>query len=160
MNKISFLLSIILLSAVTVNAQKKYEWESYGIGFEVVTDFKIVENSDETFELVSSDNELFISVIPWSDSSATIDDLEETTYWKAVDFVFGEGTNLKSDCMKIGELDACYVIGAVNDMDWDYYLVALMLDAVGETNIQVAIAYNEGDKDVVLEIMNNFYTYD
>ena len=67
---------------------------------------------------------------------------------------------LQGDCVEIDDFDACYVIGAVYDMAWDFYLVALMMALNSETNVQVAIAFNEGDEDEIVEMLNSFYAYD
>ena len=45
-------------------------------------------------------------------------------------------------------------------MAWDFYLVALMMALNSETNVQVAIAFNEGDEDEIVEMLNSFYAYD
>jgi len=156
----SLLVALPFLITFIANAQDTYEWDEFGVGFEVASDFEVITNSSEEWELMSSDEAIFISVMPWSDPNVTLDDLEEATYWVAMDFVFGEDAEVDGDCGEVDDFDVCYVIGAVYDMDWDYYLVALMMDVGSDTNIQVAIAFNEGDEDEVVDMMNSFYAYD
>jgi len=159
----TILISISLFIFCTVHAQTEYEWDAYGVGFELADDFEVLTDTGEAWELISSDDQIFISVMPWSDSNVTLADLEEATYWNAVDFVFGDGLDgqdLDGDCVEINDFDACYVIGAVYDNDWDYYLVALMMDRGSETNVQVAIAFNEGDEEEIVDMLNSFYAYD
>lgn len=153
------LVTVFLFAVIMVNGQDTYEWDAFGVGFELASDFEEVTNDGEEWELMSSDEEIFISVMPWADEEVTLDDLKEATYWVALDFVFGEDADVEGDCVEIDDFDACYVIGAVNDMDWDFYLVALMMDVNSETNVQVAIAFNEGDEDEVVEMLNSFYAY-
>lgn len=160
MKKIKIILTgILFLSIVSAQAQTAYEWDEYGVAFELADDFETVTDNRSAWELISNDDQVFISVMPWSDASVTVDDLEEATYLVAVDLVFDDGAEVDGDCVEIDDFDVCYVIGGVYNRDWDYYLVALMMDVNSETNLQVAVAFNEGDVDEVIDILNSFYAY-
>ena len=123
-------------------------------------DFEDISNSEDAWELISSDNQILISVTPWVDGETNIEDLAEATYQVALDLIFEEGAEVDGDCGSINQFDGCFVIGAVNEEDWDYFLVGLLLDTDNETNLQIAIAFNDGDADEVIEILSSFFSYE
>lgn len=152
----------ILLIAFTqiATAQVAYEWDDYGVGFEVAADFQDVSESASEWELISSDGLIYISVTPWSDASITIDDLEDATISIAYDMIFDGDAEVDGDCGEIHDFDGCYVIGAVDGEEYELYLVALLMDVESDTNVQIIMGFNSGDVDEVVGILGSFYAYD
>ena len=104
------------------------------MGFEVAYDFQDVSESDDKWELISSDGLIYISVSPWSDASITLEDLEKATYEIALEMIFDGDAEVDGDCGEIDDFDGCYVIGAVEDEEYELYLIALLMDVESDTN--------------------------
>ncbi|MCP4457430.1 MAG: hypothetical protein GY816_05295 [Cytophagales bacterium] len=164
MKNFTTVLTIALtFTLLRTQAQIRFEWSDGGVGLEMTEDFEVIENTDEAFEFTRTDNQITITVKRWLDVEISPDDLEETTYWYAVDNVFGDsldGQSFDSGCLKIELFDVCYIIGAMDNGDSDYYLVALLLDIDSETHAKVSIAFTEGNKDIAVGMLKSFFSFE
>lgn len=130
------MLAIVMIAlAQLAVSQVTYEWDDYGVGFQVAEDFQDVSQGAAQWELISSDGLIYISVTPWSDASITIDDLEYATIGIAFDMIFEGDAEVDGDCGEINDFDGCYVVWAVFGEEYELFLVALLMDLDSDTNI-------------------------
>lgn len=156
----TFFLCIFLLAG-TLHAQTAYEWDYYGIGFEVASDFGVYENSATQFSAVSSDGLLSISMVPWSDDRITLDNLAEATVEYALNLAVFDQAAIEGDAIDLGDLQGYFIVAAPESYgSYDYMIAALLLDLESPTNLAVVIGYMDGNLDEAIEILTSIYPYD
>ncbi|MCB0689639.1 MAG: hypothetical protein KDC53_24030 [Saprospiraceae bacterium] len=154
--------SLLLLNVFSpLISQTAFEWDYYGIGFEVASDFQVQVNNKSQFTAVSSDGLLAVTLVPWSDSNVDLNDLAEATIDVADRFAHFDHAAVDGDAINLGDLEGYFIVAATNDYySYDYILVSLLLDTQSETNIVVAIGFMEGNQDEAIEILTSVYPYD
>ena len=142
-------------------AQTAYEWDYYGIGFEVASDFNVTANTASQFSAVSSDGLLSVSLVPWSDAQVTMDNLAEATVESALEMAVFDQAEVSGDYLDLGDLQGYFIVAATDDYyTYDFLLMALLLDSESDTNLSVAIGFMDGHSDEAIDILTSIYPYD
>ena len=163
--KSTFLSSIFIMlmsmCLTPIQAQLDFEWDNYGIGFTVARDFGVLKNNFQEFEATSSDRLLSINIQPWSDPNITMDNLYDAVISVAYDLKYYEGGDVAGDYIKIDDFNGYFIVSTPSSHDtYDYVIVALLLDTLSETNLQVIIGYQEGNFEEAKKMLYSFYAYD
>jgi hypothetical protein len=144
-----------------IQAQLDFEWDTYGVGFTVARDFGVTKNNFQVFEATSSDQLVSINIQPWSDSNITMDNLYDAVISVAYDLRYYEGGDVAGDYIKVDDFNGYFIVSAPASYDtYDYVIVALLLDSLSETNLQVIIGYQEGNFEEAKKMLYSFYAYD
>lgn len=152
---------LLLFSVECLHAQTAYEWDYYGIGFEVASDFDIVANNQSEFTAVSSDGLISVSLMPWSDASIDLDHLADATLQLAGELATFDQATVNGDFVDLGDLEGYFIVAATSDyQSYDFLLVALLIDTESDTNLVVAIGFEEGNEDEAIDILSSVYPYD
>jgi hypothetical protein len=147
--------------SMNLSAQYYVSWDSYGLGFEFAQDFGVLQNNGNVFEATSSDRLLYVKVQPWNNAYVTLDNLFDYTVQYAQSLNFYLGAEVAGDYIEIDDFDGYFLVAATNDpRNYNYYLVAYLLDTESATNYQILIGYQEGHIDEAIEILGSFYGYD
>ena len=142
-------------------AQQEYVWDSHGVGFSVAHDFEVMESTPNTFTAVSSDDELMISISPWSDADVTDDDLLDAVVELATELEYYHGEEVVGDNIEIDDFTGYYIITAPEDYDsYDYIIVAVLLDTESSTNLAVSVGFFEGNQEEAIDMLLSFYAFD
>jgi opacity protein-like surface antigen len=158
--KIVVFLSLVICS-LSLNAQSYVSWDYYGIGFQVAQDFQVSQNDGNVFEASSSDRLLYVKVQPWTNSTVTVGDLYGYAVQYAQNLNYYLGAEVAGDYIEIDDFDGYFLVAATNDpRNYNYYLIAYLLDIESDTNYQVLIGYQEGHIDEAVNILVSFYAYD
>ena len=154
--------TLILLGISSfLNAQTAFEWDYYGIGFEVASDFAVQENSETQFSAVSSDGLLYISMVPWSDDRITMENLAEATLEYALSLAVFDQAHVQGDAIDLGDLEGYFIVAAPESFgSYDFILASLLLDVESPTNLAVVIGYMDGHLDEAIEMLTSIYPYD
>ncbi len=151
----------ISILAGSAHAQTAFEWDHYGIGFEVASDFVVQENSETQFSAVSSDGLLYISLVPWSDDRITMDNLAEATVEYALGLAVFDQAAVEGDAIDLGDFKGYFMVAAPESYgSFDFMLASLLLDVESPTNLAVVIGYMDGHLDEAIEMLASIYPYD
>lgn len=152
---------LLCLGSTNLSAQYYVSWDYYGIGFQFAQDFKVSQNNGNIFEASSSDRLLYVKVQPWSNSTVTVNDLYGYAVQYANNLNYYLGAEVAGDYIEIDDFDGYFLVAATNDpRNYNYYLIAYLLDTQSDTNYQVLIGYQEGHIDEAVNILVSFYAYD
>lgn len=140
---------------------QQYQWDQYGIGFQVARDFVVEENNANIFTATSSDDEIFISIEPWIDGNVSEDNIADAILELATEMKFYDGGEIAGEYIEVDDFNGYFIITAPNDYeDYDYVVVAILLDTESDTNLAICIGYDEGNFDEAAAIIGSFYAYD
>lgn len=158
----TFLIGIVLFMSFTaIQAQTDYGWDYYGVGFGVARDFQVYKNSAEAFEAQSSDRLVWINIQPWSDASITEENLYSSVLNLAYNIGYYDGGEVAGDYIQINDFSGYFIVCAPNDPNtYNYFIVALLLDTLSDTNLVVSIGYQEGNFEEAQSMLLSFYAYD
>lgn len=134
--------------AVSVNAQQTFTWKQYGLSFKVPSNFKVVENTAESFEAESTNIHLAIEVMDYEGISA--DTMGE---------MLGELANeMNMKSPEIGELMLTTLAGAYIEGKVDGVNVCLVLLMDTDSNIALlaSVTYANGFEQQATNIVNSF----
>ena len=149
------------VSSMNIQAQNYVSWDYYGIGFQFAQDFRVTQNNGSVFEAVSSDQLLYVNVQPWLNANVDINDLYSYAVNYATSLNFYLGAEVAGNYIEIDDFDGYFLIAATNDQrNYNYYLVAYLMDIESNTNYQVLIGYQEGHFEEASNILLSFYAYD
>ncbi len=154
MKKYCFFLFLGILTS-NLLAQSAFQWDAYGVGFEVTDDFEVITNNSEEFAAISSDELIEIQILPFADPDVDEDDLDEMVLDYLVEIV-GDVDDFEADDLEIDSYIGSYVVAAAEDQ---MILAAFMLDTDSDTNIIVQLLFEEGNEDEAIEILSSFYSY-
>ncbi len=151
--KLTFLLLFVFALSISTNAQTAWEWDTHGIGFETPDNFVVGVNNSEEFS--SSNEYVYVSLIPWNDETVTEEDLEKTLVNIAVEMEYDEITEAEDL-----EIDDFTGVGLNGKKDGVNAVIALLLDSESGTNLIVVIAYENGYDTTASVILTSIYAYD
>lgn len=148
MKRILFTLTLIFCLSMVVTAQQRYTWKQYGLSFSVPSNFKVVENTADSFEAENANMHLAIEVIDYDGI-----DVEE------LGMALGEMANeLNMKNSEVGELGLTTLAGAYIEGKVDGANVCLVLLVDVESNIALlaSITYANGHGQQATNIVNSF----
>ncbi|NDV56964.1 hypothetical protein [Bacteroides sp. 519] len=148
MKRILVSLTVIFCLCMVANAQQRYTWKQYGLSFSVPTNFKVLENTAESFEAENNNIHLAIEVIDYDGIDP--EDLGTALGTMAVE--------LKMKNSEIGELALTTLEGAFIEGEIDGVNVCLVLLCDTESNIALlsSITYADGFEQQATNIVNSF----
>ena len=153
-------LGAIVVMGTAATAQDTYVWDDYGIGFTVATDMYVDESDSDAFTAVSSDGLISISISPWTDGDVDEDTLAEATLETAINLYVFDDSDVDGDYIDVDTFTGYYLVVAPSDMDApDFMLIALLLDTESDTNLVVAIGFEDGLEDEAIAILSSLYSY-
>ena len=152
---------VFLIGLSAIQAQSYYGWDYYGIGFAVARDFQVYSNNAQEFEAQSSDRLLYINIQPWADASVTESNLYTAVLNLAYNIGYYTGGEVAGDYIQIHDFNGYFIVCALNDPNnYNYFIVAVLLDTLSETNMVVTIGYQEGYFEEARNMLYSFYAYD
>lgn len=155
-----FTLFLLMFIFTSLQAQQEYEWEEYNIGFEVESDFRVDVNNSDEFTAISSDDEITITIIPWKDRSVDEDDLADIAMELAAEMDYETGDDIEGDELEIGDFKGYYIYLGPQDASSANVVFAVLLSNSSSTNLIVAIQFDKGNDDEVVEMMKSIHTLD
>jgi len=151
----------LFLASYSLKAQNYFGWDYYGIGFAVARDFQVYTNNTQEFEAQSSDRLLYINIQPWADASVTESNLYTAVLNLAYNIGYYTGGEVAGDYIQIHDFNGYFIVCALNDPNnYNYFIVAVLLDTLSETNMVVTIGYQEGYFEEARNMLYSFYAYD
>jgi hypothetical protein len=152
---------LLCIGTLNLSAQYYVSWDYYGIGFQFAQDFTVSQNSGSVFEASSSDRLLYVKVQPWVNGHVEVDDLYDYAVQYATNLNYYLGAEVAGDYIEVDDFNGYFLIAATNNpRNYNYYLVAYLLDTESDTNYQLLIGYQEGHLDEATGILASFYAYD
>jgi hypothetical protein len=138
MRTFTFIILFMASLSVTSNAQQVYEWEEYGLTFDLADDFQESVNTDTEFSAVGDG--MAISIFPFAD--ADIDDADITAYTIAA----AASLNI-SDVDDIDMISLNGFKGGYTEVVSDGHKVFIMglIDPSSDVNFIVVITFADGD---------------
>ena len=138
MKTLVLFISLFTSLSVTSIAQQVYEWEEYGLSFDLADDFKETVNSDSEFAAVGDG--MSISIHPFAD--ADIDDADMTAY------TIDAASSLSID--HVTDIDMINLNGFKGGYtevvsDGHKYFIMGLIDPNSATNFFITITFAEGD---------------
>ena len=155
-----FTLFLLMFIFTSLQAQQEYEWEEYNIGFEVESDFRVDVNNSDEFTAISSDDEITITILPWKDRSIDEDDLADIAMELAVEMEYDAGDDIEGDKLEIEDFKGYYVYLGQQDASSVNVVFAVLLNNTSSTNLIIAIQFEKGNDDEVVELMKILHTLD
>ncbi len=145
-------LSFLLLSSA-LKAQVDMVWDNHGIGFKVPRGFVVKTNNDSEF--TATNNEVWVTILPFQDEKVTEDDLADGLVEMATGLDYDLVTD--ADELELDDFVGFYVRGVKDGVS---AILIGLLDTESSTNLFVVIAHTEDWEDEALLIANSFYAYD
>lgn len=154
-NHVSFVIALLMSVVFTfqVQAQEKWVWDEYGIGFTLSKGMKVTQNDGETF-MAERDN-LFITMTPIKDEEITEADLALAVFTMAKEMEY-DGIE-DADKLELDDLVGYYVEGIKDGVS---AVVIALLDQESESNYLVIIVFDDDSRDEAIEMAQSMYAYD
>lgn len=165
MKKVNVLLfyctSLLFLVNTAFSQNRAFQWDIHGIGFEVASDFTVLENEYSLFTAMSSDGALIISISPWQDANLTLNNIADGTY-SAANSMLGGIEFMGGDMMSVDYFKGYYMVAGVKDPEipQHYAVIAILMDTLSSTNFAVAILYDKVNEQEAFNMLFSFYAYD
>lgn len=148
MKRILFTLTLVFCLSMVVTAQQRYTWKQYGLSFSVPSNFKVVENTAESFEAENANMHLAIEVIDYD--GIDVEDLGTA---------LGEMANeLGMKNPDIGELGLTTLAGAYIEgkVDGSNVCLVLLIDVESNIALLASVTYGNGYEQQATNIVNSF----
>ncbi|MDL2247470.1 hypothetical protein LJC05_01920 [Bacteroides sp. OttesenSCG-928-J23] len=148
MKKVLFTLGLVFCLCIAANAQQRYTWNQYGLSFTVPSNFKITENTAESFQANNGKIHLAIAVIDYDGIDE--DGLAEVLISMAEEAGITDG---EVGPLALTTLEGAYIEGVVNGSN-----MCLVLLADTESNIALvaSVVYADGLENQANNIINSF----
>jgi hypothetical protein len=138
MKTFTIILSLLFSLTASMTAQQVYEWEEYGLSFDLADDFKETVNTESEFTAVGDG--MIVSIHPFAD--ADIDDADITA------FTIAAASNLSID--QVTDIDMISLNGfkgGYTEVVSDGHKVFIMglIDPNSDVNFFIVITFADGD---------------
>lgn len=133
---------------MAVSAQQRYTWKQYGLSFSVPTNFKITENTAESFQANNGQIHLAIAVVDYDGLNE--DDLAETLLMMAEEAGMTDG---EVGPLALTTLEGAYIEGVVDEANMCFVLLA---DTESNIALLASVVYADGLENQANKIINSF----
>lgn len=148
MKRLLLAFALIFSLSVVANAQQRYTWKQYGLSFSVPSNFKVLENTSESFEAENDNIHLVIEVLDYEG----LDPEDLGT-------ILGEMSNeLGLKNAEVGELGlttlaGAYIEGKVGEAN---VCLVVLMDVESNIALLASVTYSNGYEKAATNIVNSF----
>lgn len=150
---LSFCAVFFLSQASFAQDWREFTWDSYKTAFKIPGDFEVTTSSGEKFSATNS--AILMSIYPRKDENLSWDEMDEMLRtWTIDNEVENMGETFELDEEKLNGYWGMMIEGTKSD-----YNVATMLIVdpdYPEISLYIWVAYDEGQEDVVIEMLMSF----
>ncbi|WP_041340970.1 hypothetical protein [Runella slithyformis] len=140
-------LSVCFLSSFLPFTDKTYYWDDYNIEITVPSDFKIVKDTKNEFEMKGDGMELFMYI--WNQKAISVDDIDDATIAAGKEMKLTEVDD--EGKFENDDFAGYYVEGF---KDGDRVIFAGVVDLKSRTNFFIAITFDDKDAEAEKEAIN------